>query len=98
MIEWMNCSDLPTPQHYHVISGMHGYLPDSNTCCLYKGEARRAMVDFKFLVMDQCESTHIAVCVKGNMKSGYVFLDGHGVEYAEIVTCNEDCKIGEDYR
>lgn len=97
MIQWMNCSDLPSPQHYHVVSGMRGYLPDSNTYCLYRGAAHRTMVEFKFLIGDQCDHNHVGTCVSGNTTIGYTVIAGHGVEYAEIIVCKEDCKIGEDY-
>lgn len=95
MPEWIMARELPIPMHYHVISGVHGYMPDANTTYLYKRDAVRALTDFKLFVRDTCFESHRGACASGTAREGYTFAPGHGVEYAEIVVCHESCDLEE---
>jgi len=77
--------------HYHMISGLHGYLPDQNEPHETESEASNALLDF----VEQCrESDESRAPINVYSHNLYAEFDsGHGVEYAEVADCTEaDCE------
>lgn len=83
--------------HYHLLSGLRGYMPDSNTAYETQIEAMQGLEEFGRLVVDSCELTH-SHCYVGDTEQVFIsFLSGHGVEYAGITDCDmplEECFEG----
>jgi hypothetical protein len=80
-------------KHYHVLSGLHGYMPDRNdsyhTCANARAGACAIAEDLRAE----------GFVVNGTKRHGYYEVYGHdsdgcipGVEYIEVTTCHEpDC-------
>ncbi len=89
--------------HYHVISGDHGYMPDSNTVHESQDDARTTFEWFVDRVMDDCVyAGHDGAkgddnqCVTYSRDLTYATISParyHGVEYAEVTDCNDDCEL-----
>lgn len=79
--------------HYHVLSGDHGYLPDSNTAYETRDDAQSGLEWFVEGIFDSGDVPDSAVTYSRDLdyvtfESGY----GIGAEYAEITECSEsDC-------
>ena len=80
--------------HYHMLSGMHGYMPDNNELYATEEEARLALQDFAERVFDDETYPEDEIPHHWSPDTDYFeFYTGHGVEYAEVVDCTEsDCE------
>ena len=69
-------------QHYHVLAGMYGYMPDYNAAYETEGQAQNGTIDYVLElcadVEDSCENGGLCVCASAE------FEPGHGVEYIEV--------------
>lgn len=85
--------------HAHMMSGLHGYMPDQNEVYATRRDAIEGLKEFASHVRDDCEGGHYdqtmmvpAYCYSGRPRDGYIeFNDGylHGVEYAEVtISCD----------
>lgn len=76
--------------HYHVLSGLHGYMPDSNYYCKTRTNALDLCASLAKDLRDD------GIEVSGRRSEGYYEIptgQGAGVEYIEIAECWEtDCK------
>jgi len=89
-----NLIEVPKPQrkHYHVISGMRGYMPDRNEVSLTRREAEQDARIFAEEIRD--DENVESRCVRGSASAGwYAITDRRaGVEYIEITSCTmPDC-------
>ena len=91
---------MKTVFHYHVLAGLHGYLPDWNEMYTTNAGAIDALHEYAQNVVDDCgdgDKRHFGYCYTGSYHDGYLeFLPKHGVEYAEVLACGSlDCLDGE---
>ena len=69
-------------KHYHVLSGLHGSMPDINDVCETVQEAKNDLKFWRDIFRDQ------GVKLSGNIKDEYFeFLNENG--YIEISECTE---------
>lgn len=87
--------------HYHVLSGMHGYMPDSNYVYTNKATAIADMVQQKRDVIDEWYSIPSGCglerpCFTGSAREGYYEIDNMpGLHYMEILECEDpECLQG----
>lgn len=73
-------------KHYHILAGLHGYLPNINEVYKIKQDARMGL---KELIEWDRET---GAKYSGNLREGYFeclnFSDCHTNEYYEITECN----------
>jgi len=86
-------------KHYHVLGGLHGYMPDVNSVYLLKSDARQGLLFWK---KDEIEMSYQVedrsdFSISGNLKIGYYEVVNGGNEYYQITECSEsDCLIDYD--
>ena len=85
--------------HYHVLAGLHGCMPDVNETFTNKADAQGAMVSLKEEEKEAAWQSvdYVGPCpshVVGSASDGYyeIYHDGPGWDYIEMTECNEpDC-------
>ena len=83
------CEGIFLTLHYHVLSGLHNYMPENNDFCQTKSEARESL---KFWVRNFRDQKYR---FKGNSKSGYYECINANL-YLEITECTENQCMDED--
>ena len=92
--------------HAHLMSGLHGYMPNLNEVYATRREAIEGLKEFAREVRDDCDRSHYdqtmlmpAYCYSGKVRDGSIeFTDPwvHGAEYAEVTeTCNVAACLAE---
>ena len=86
-------------KHYHVLGGLHGYMPMVNDVYTTLQAARQGLMDHKRLEIEysyQMEDRS-QFSVSGNLRQGYYEVAGGGNEYYEITDCQEpDCLLFDE--
>jgi len=83
-------------RHYHVLGGLHGYMPMVNEVYATLQEARQSLMDKK---REEIEDSYqmedrSSFAISGNLRQGYYEVTNGGNEYYEITDCQEsDCLL-----
>ena len=83
-------------KHYHMLSGLHGYMPDNNEPYQTEQDAKDALEYF----VENCKDSDVtedhreAIAISENGNYAEFPIDGiahpvFGVEYAEVTDCYE---------
>ena len=86
--------------HYHVLTGLHGYMPDNNEMYDNIADAKSGLLEFVERAKDDdvTDEQRDAINMADDGTYAEFPLEGSaspvfGVEYAEIVDCYEpDCR------
>ena len=88
-------------QHYHVLTGLHGYMPDNNEMYNNLADAKAGLLEFVERAKDDdviyTDEQRDAISIADDGMSAEFPLEDiahpvFGVEYAEIADCHEpDC-------
>lgn len=91
-------------QHYHMLSGLYGYMPDQNNYHEDKDSATSDLMGFVESCQDSdvTDSERDAISIAPDYTYAEFPIEGmanpiFGVEYAEVVDCDEvDCTEEEN--
>ena len=86
--------------HYHVLTGLHGYMPDNNEMYDTLDDAKAGLAEFVERAKDDdvTDEQRDAISIADDGTYAEFPLEGiahpvFGVEYAEIADCHEsDCR------
>lgn len=80
-------------QHYHVMSGLSGCMPDTNEVFTSRKEAEKFAVSWANDCRNDC-----GLVLTGSARNGYYYGNGvSGIDYISIDTCTDiECLEGNE--